>query len=250
MADAAGERRWKVGDLAAATGLTVRALHHFDEIGLVRPAARSAGGHRLYTDDDVRRLYAVVALRHLEMPLNEIAAVLEGDTARLAVAVRRHLDRVEQDLRLRQRIRGYLASLLSAADDGDGPTTSDLLESMEEIMTASYFTQEQLRRLKDRHGEAGPDAFGRWRAEWAAIVEAAEAEIARGTDPAQPPARELARRWSALMADMSGGDAQIVSAMYAKLDGQGPAAATLGVVSQPVWEWMKRVFAIAFVAER
>jgi len=38
--------------------------------------------------------------------------------------------------------------------------------------------------------------------------------------------------------------------MYAKLDGQGPAAATLGVVSPPVWDWMKRVFAVAFVAER
>jgi DNA-binding transcriptional MerR regulator len=249
MVDSAGERRWKVGDLAAAAGLTVRALHHFDEIGLVRPAARSAGGHRLYTDADVRRLYAVVALRHLGMPLNEIAAALEADTARLAGAIRRQLDRVEEDLRLRHRIRGYLVSLLSAADGGRGPATSELLESMEEIMAASYFTPDQLRRLKDRHSEAGPDAFGRWRAEWAAIVEAAEAEIAQGTDPAQPPARELARRWSALMADMSGGDPTIVSAMYAKLDGQGAAAATLGVVSPPVWEWMKRVFAVAFDAD-
>jgi hypothetical protein len=103
--------------------------------------------------------------------------------------------------------------------------------------------------MKDRHGEVGPDAFGRWRAEWTAIAEAAEAEIARGTDPAAPVAQELARRWGALMIDMSGGDPAIVSAMYAKLDGQGPAAATLGVVAPAVWEWMKRVFAVAFVAE-
>jgi DNA-binding transcriptional MerR regulator len=43
------ERHWKVGELARATGLTVRTLHYFDETGLLRPVARSAAGHRLYT---------------------------------------------------------------------------------------------------------------------------------------------------------------------------------------------------------
>jgi DNA-binding transcriptional MerR regulator len=40
---------WKIGEVAAATGLTVRALHHYDEIGLVKPSARTESGHRLYT---------------------------------------------------------------------------------------------------------------------------------------------------------------------------------------------------------
>ncbi|HEY0532381.1 MAG TPA: MerR family transcriptional regulator, partial [Actinoplanes sp.] len=57
------ERRWKIGDLAAATGLTLRALRHFDDIGLLCPAERSPAGHRWYTGDDVRRLYRILALR-------------------------------------------------------------------------------------------------------------------------------------------------------------------------------------------
>jgi MerR family transcriptional regulator, thiopeptide resistance regulator len=72
------ERQWKVGELADATGLTVRTLHHFDEVGLLRPATRSQAGHRLYTADDVRRLYRIIALRHLGMPLREIAQASTG----------------------------------------------------------------------------------------------------------------------------------------------------------------------------
>ncbi len=51
------EQAWKVGTLAKATGLTVRALHHYDHIGLLSPSRRTAAGHRLYTADDVARLY-------------------------------------------------------------------------------------------------------------------------------------------------------------------------------------------------
>ena len=46
----------KVGELAAATGLTVRTLHYYEQIGIVTAAARSSGGHRLYSADDVARL--------------------------------------------------------------------------------------------------------------------------------------------------------------------------------------------------
>ena len=52
-----------VGRLARATGLTVRTLHHWDEIGLLRPAERSGAGHRRYSAEDVERLYRILALR-------------------------------------------------------------------------------------------------------------------------------------------------------------------------------------------
>lgn len=56
---------WKVGALARATGLTVRTLHYYDEIGLLQPSARLAGGHRLYGAADVGRLYRIIRLRQL-----------------------------------------------------------------------------------------------------------------------------------------------------------------------------------------
>lgn len=75
------ERTWKVGELARSTGLTVRTLHHYDAVGLVRPSARTASGHRLYTGADVRLLYRALALRALGLPLDEVRSVLEGGRA-------------------------------------------------------------------------------------------------------------------------------------------------------------------------
>ncbi|MFI1736869.1 MerR family transcriptional regulator [Streptomyces sioyaensis] len=56
---------WKVGRLAEASGLTVRTLHHWDTIGLLSPSQRTTGGHREYTEEDLVRLYQVLALRSL-----------------------------------------------------------------------------------------------------------------------------------------------------------------------------------------
>lgn len=71
------ERRWQIGDLAKQTGLSVRALRHYDELGLLRPSERSEAGYRLYAEADVRRLYRIVALRQLDFPLEEIASLLD-----------------------------------------------------------------------------------------------------------------------------------------------------------------------------
>ena len=69
---------WKIGELARRTGLTVRTLHHYDEIGLLSPAERSDGGHRVYGEAEVQRLYRIVSLRSLGFPLEAVAAALEG----------------------------------------------------------------------------------------------------------------------------------------------------------------------------
>ena len=64
----------RIGALARRTGLTVRALHHYDAIGLVRPSASTDAGHRRYTAADVARLQQVVSLRALGLPLDAVRA--------------------------------------------------------------------------------------------------------------------------------------------------------------------------------
>ena len=94
------ERQWRIGAVANATGLTVRALHHYDEIGLLVPSERSGAGYRLYSDAEVSRLYRILALRAIGFTLEEIGGVLlrEGEDPR--PAVRRHLERIDEQLRL------------------------------------------------------------------------------------------------------------------------------------------------------
>ncbi|GAA3664469.1 hypothetical protein GCM10022420_049470 [Streptomyces iranensis] len=81
--DATG-RRWSIGELARASGVTVRALRHYDEVGLVRASGRTGAGHRRYTAEDLRRLYRVRALCGLGLSLAEIGDALDDvDAGRL-----------------------------------------------------------------------------------------------------------------------------------------------------------------------
>lgn len=68
-----------VGQVAQTFGVTVRTLHHYDEIGLLSPSERSSAGYRLYTGGDLERLATIVTYRRLDLPLDEVAALLRGD---------------------------------------------------------------------------------------------------------------------------------------------------------------------------
>jgi DNA-binding transcriptional MerR regulator len=89
-----------VGEMSKLTGVTVRALHHYDEIGLVRPSSRTAAGYRLYGDADVRRLHDVLVFRELGIPLDDIAAVIADDQTRADALVKHRAALVEKRARL------------------------------------------------------------------------------------------------------------------------------------------------------
>ncbi len=122
--------RLRVGQVAARTGLSVRTLHYYDELGLVRPSERLAGGHRVYAPADVERLYRVCVLRRLGRSLSEIAALLDAEDLR--GTLRRHLDELDARLsalgRQRERVVAAQASLAGAE-----PTDRDLLALLEGV---------------------------------------------------------------------------------------------------------------------
>lgn len=71
----------KVGDVARMSGVSVRALHHYDEIGLLVPTGRTDAGYRLYSDGDLRRLQQILFYRELDFGLDRIAEILAGPGA-------------------------------------------------------------------------------------------------------------------------------------------------------------------------
>ncbi|MER5703831.1 MerR family transcriptional regulator [Micromonospora sp. NPDC002296] len=72
---------YTVGRVAKAAGVTVRTLHHYDEIGLLSPSGRTSAGYRCYDDADLERLQLVRYYRELGFPLEEIAAILDDPAA-------------------------------------------------------------------------------------------------------------------------------------------------------------------------
>lgn len=123
----------KVGALAQATGLTVRALHHYDRIGLLTPSRRSAAGHRLYTADNVARLYRINVLRRLGFPLDQIARVLTDPEWQLRGAVERHLELTQRRADIAARLCTRLSGMAAELASRDGPPASELFSALEEM---------------------------------------------------------------------------------------------------------------------
>jgi len=145
------ERTWRVGALAAESNLTVRTLRHYDEIGLLVPAARSDAGHRRYTASDVSRLHLILALRGLGLSLAAVGTVLDLPDLDLSEVIRRQLQQVEQRLVIQQRLRRILARLLvTVSASSDPPTPTVLLNLIKEMTTmADRFTPEELHELTE-----------------------------------------------------------------------------------------------------
>ena len=130
-ARAMSEKHWRIGELAEATGLTVRTLHHYDEIGLLSPSERTEAGHRRYGAADVRLLYRIVALRGLGLGLDEIRAQVYEPEVDARTFLKRHVERVERRLELERDLRDRLARVLEELDRRDEPSAEELFDILE-----------------------------------------------------------------------------------------------------------------------
>ncbi len=144
-------RTWRIGELAEQAGITVRALHHYDRLGLLSPSSRTSGGHRSYTGDDVVRLQRVIALRSCGLSLEEIGAVLSaGADGGLADVLRRQADVVDERIRQAVALRTRLLAILDALGRQAEPSITDILRLIEETTTMNHpLTAEQFARLRE-----------------------------------------------------------------------------------------------------
>ncbi len=155
------ERHWKVGELARATGLTVRALHHYDDVGLLVPSERTSGNHRLYSEHDVRRLYGVIALRRLGLGLDEIAALLDDDRVGLVETVRRHLAQVERELEHQHLLRERLRRMLEALEHRVEPSAEEFIDALEAMTMIEVNVEDVLIQLSAEEVDEPPPRLAR-----------------------------------------------------------------------------------------
>ena len=227
---------WKIGELARRTGLTVRTLHHYDEIRLLSPVERSDGGHRVYGEADVGRLYRIVSLRSLGFPLEAIAAALDEEDFDPRAAVEDHLARLEAQIDQQRQLQARLRRLLERLD------TDDFLTTIEEMTTRQrYYTPEQLDQLEQRRRSLGEDAIRAVEREWAEIFATLRAEMDAGTDPADPKLRPLAERGRELITMFTGGDPGITSALKQMWEKEDPEQVSRGMVDAEVMAYYGKV---------
>ena len=151
-----------VGALARRTGLSVRALHHYDAIGLLTPSARTQSRYRLYGTRDVRRLQKIVMMRGLGLPLAEIARALANDSVSALEALELQLARLRERIAHERRLCTRLESLAASVRRGSLQTLDNVIDSIQE-MTMFESTSRRTRwiRFKRAAGQSVPTAFVR-----------------------------------------------------------------------------------------
>jgi len=204
----------KVGELARQTGLTIRTLHHYDEIGLLKPSLHTEAGHRLYTAGDIARLQQVISLlRQLGFSLEQVCDCLDRPGFSPLEVIRLHVTRLREQIELQRGLCERLEAL-AAYFNSAGEVSADaflaFLQTIEVMtMIESYYTPEQLELFRKRH-EADPEGTAelarQGQAAWAELFEAYRVEMEKGTDPADPKAQELEKRRQALVDAFTGGD--------------------------------------------
>ncbi len=204
----------RVGELARRAGLTVRTLHHYDEIGLLSPSARTESGHRLYGAADVERLQQIVSLRQLGFPLVEIRAMLAGSETPVLDVIEMQIGRVSEQIRLQQQLRSQLDLIARRLRNNGSAPVEELLRTMEMMsMVDKYYSEEQLAWLRKRREEVGEERIREVEAEWPRLMAEVMAEMETGTDPTDPKLRPLLDRWSGLVSEFTGGDAGIAKSL-------------------------------------
>lgn len=157
---------WTVGEVADMAHVTVRALHHWDAIGLLVPSDRSDAGYRLYSEGDVERLHAVLLFRELGLSLEAIGHALDDPTFDRATALRAHREQLEERVERTASLIRAVDRTLESLERGMNMNTDEMFEGFEDFQ--GPYAEEAQERWGETHAyrESQRRARGYGRADW------------------------------------------------------------------------------------
>src|SRR5712692_1172200 len=217
------ERLYKTAEFAKLAGVTVRTLHYYDRLGLLKPSARTAKGYRLYGERDFARLQQIVTLKFIGFPLKQIKRILNRDSFDLAKELRSQREIiVEQRRRLELAVKAIekVERVLASTAEPDWEVFAEIIEviKMQNDMqwTNKYYSVEAKQKIAERAATVPRDVIEQAQRDWPALIKEVEASL--GEDPASEKVQALAERWVKLVQGFTGGDPEIqkgLNKMYA-----------------------------------
>jgi MerR family transcriptional regulator, thiopeptide resistance regulator len=244
--------RYQVHEFAALTGVTVRALHHYDRLGLLRPR-RTGSGYRLYGRQELERLEQIVALKFIGIPLKQIKAILDRNGSGLPDALRIQRMVLERKRHLLDRaIQGIVEAEQSFAA-GRQPDAAILKKIIEviEMQTSNelierYYSPEAWTRIKEEHPRWSPELQDKAYQDWLDLFR--EIEAALGENPGGEKAQGLGERWKAMEMAYTCGSSEIAEGLNKMFADQSNWPDSMKERMAPfknpaVWEFLRRIFA-------
>jgi MerR family transcriptional regulator, thiopeptide resistance regulator len=207
---------YRVREFAELASVTVRALHHYDQLGLLKPLRSGRTGYRLYRDSDFARLEQIVVLKFLGIPLRDIGPLLK--TAKSS----RLRDVLQKQRRVLCEKRRRLDAAIVAVEraerslDGNEPDWKLFTLVVKEIemhddndWTKKYYSESAKDKVNARRALWTPELQERATRDWTQLIADVQAAVARNENPASDAGQLLAARWRELLAGFTGGDPEI-----------------------------------------
>src|SRR5437016_2856315 len=243
---------YHVQEFAELAGVTVRALHHYDRLGLLKPR-RTQSGYRLYSLRDFERLEQIVALKFLGISLKQISTLFNREAPALPEALRMQRRVLEQKRQFLDSAINAIREAEQATRPGERPDSAVLRKIIEVIemqdnmdWSKKYYSEGAQAKIEERKQLWSAENQERWSREWSDLFRKVEAALAE--DPAGVRAQALAARWKELVEGFTGGDPQITIGLSKMYQDRPNWPASMQQRMQPfsnkkVWEFIQKAFA-------
>lgn len=205
--------KYRAREFAELTGVTVRALHHYDRLALLRPK-RSGAGYRLYGVGDLERLEQIAALKFLGLPLKQIRELLDRDTRELPEILRSQRQALEEKRRRLDQVIRAIREAERIVHPGRQPDAAALKKIVEVIemqdsaeFMNKYYSESAQAKMTERRAQWDPSLQEGVTRAWTELFRDVEAALSE--DPAGEKGQALAARWRKLVEGFTGGDAEI-----------------------------------------
>ncbi len=240
-----------VREFAKLTRVTVRTLHYYDQIGLLKPSFERPNGYRVYTDADLLRLQQIVTLKFMGFSLSEIRRLLDSKGYEAVKSLKVQAEAVKDEIaRLREASRAIEQVLLRLEKDGR-IHKEKLIKIMEVIQMGEdvkkgwhekFFSEADLKKFAEVGKNYSPEAMTAYQNRWAALIDEVKKNI--GLDPAGEKAQDLGRRWTALFNEAYGGHPELKTKI-AQAYSTGAIPKENNMIAPEVWDFIKKVHAAA-----
>jgi DNA-binding transcriptional MerR regulator len=205
-------RTWKVGQLSKLTGITIRALHHYDEIDLLSPMSHTDSGHRLYSELDIIKLQQIISLKQLGFSLVEIKEMFSSAIYNPLEVIKMQLERLDEEIKIKEELRSQLQELKVVFDTWRKPSPEQFINAIQLIINQSkYFTQEQRIKLKKQYDNLNATNIQESSNNWNQLISSLQCEMEKGTSPDSLIVMKLAKEWKVGIDLFSGGDKGLIT---------------------------------------
>lgn len=231
--------RFKIGELAKKLGLSVRALHHYDAIGLLSPSQRTDGGARLYGRDDLIRLHRIEALKRFGYSLPDIKASLDDQlTDGPLKLLQRQITELNAQALRAQRLSRHLQYIVDMIAAGSEIAATDWLNALELMnMYQKHLDDDELDALL----ASGPDTVPPTDPSWTELIDEVRVAVQQALPTESDAAQALSWRWIRLVIRMTHNDPALATKLMMMQLGEPRARQIVGITVEML-DWIDEAF--------